>query len=127
MSSGLIPDEPPRRREQPKWPALLLIAGITLTVIGLVLTVGPLVLDLGSTDSPSADGPADDSADTDVDAGDDIDEIDNAAMDGDEASEAEDTEETESTDTSATISALLSEDEGSADADDEEQEKCVVD
>lgn len=127
MSPGQIPDRPPRRREQPKWPVILLIAGLTLTIAGLVLTVGPLALDFGNTDSPSIDESADDSADTDVDAGDNVGGTGDASVNGDEATGADDTEEPETTGISATIGTLFSGGDESADADDEEQEKCVVD
>lgn len=140
MSPGRIPDRPPRKRTQPRWPALLLIAGITLTVAGFVLTVGPFALDPGGTDSPSADGPTDDPAATDADVGtgDDVDGTDDTARNGDEAAGADGTEETETTGIPATINTLFSESDESADKDaDEEQEqeqeqeqepeKCVVD
>ncbi|MDL5360515.1 hypothetical protein [Halalkalicoccus sp. NIPERK01] len=58
MKPGQLPDRPPRRRERPRWPKLLLIAGVTLTVVGFVLTVGPLAPELGGTGSPPFDEPA---------------------------------------------------------------------
>lgn len=85
---GQLPDRPPRRRERPRWPKLLLIAGVTLTVVGFVLTVGPLASELGGTDSSPFDEPANDPPDTDASG--ESDETGDTDVGGDESTVAED-------------------------------------
>lgn len=125
MSSGQIPDRPPRKRERSRWPELLLIGGITLTVAGFVLTVGPLAPELGGTDLPPFDEPADDPPNADV--GDESDDTGNNNVNGDEATETEEIDDTETNGIRAMIGHTASGDDDSARADDDEtREECVV-
>lgn len=125
MSSGRIPDRPPRKRERPRWPELLLIVGITLTVAGFVLTVGPLAPDLGGTDSPPPDEPAGDSLG--ADGAEERDETGDSPVHRDGTTGPEETDDTGTTGIRAMIGDTIAGGDTSETAnDDEAREECVV-
>lgn len=124
MSSGLIPDRPPRKRERPKWPTFLLIAGTTLTIVGFALTFGPLALEDGDTDSPPLDEAADGPDTTDADDGSDKSGDTDAS---DDSTGTEETNESENDGLRGLLDGLSPRDSNpEKTGDNEAREKCIV-
>jgi hypothetical protein len=129
LSRWQIPDDPPRRRErstQRRLPAILLIVGIALTVVGLLATVGPLALDLGGTDSPPADDPADDQPGPDSDADDGGESEDAGDANGDGASGSDEPDGAGADGIRAAIGDVFSGHDDHEEAGDERPEECPV-